>query len=151
MREINGTSREKDLGGNSESRIHEHRHRQFSSIAVIDDAALRRQWNRPLLLVFRLLDESSVAEDLQINQASTDQRAPENEHDPQEVGRELRARVDSEPAIDTLRLVILTLAVFASRRTYAFFDPGKVHRSLASPKMTKAKSVRSDKHGGLKR
>src|SRR5258708_3696511 len=63
-----------------ECRIHKDRHCEFFSSPVVNDAALGRKWNLALLLVFRLLNESAVMEDLQINQAAADGHAPEQEH-----------------------------------------------------------------------
>ena len=55
------------FGGHSECGIHEHRHCQLVTGAVINDAALGGKRNLALLLVFRLPDKAAVAKNLQIN------------------------------------------------------------------------------------
>src|SRR5690349_20061492 len=69
-----------DFSRNGKSRVDHDRHRKFVPVAVIDNAALGRKWDRALLLVSGLLDEFSVAEDLQIHKPAADGDAPE-EHD----------------------------------------------------------------------
>ena len=62
-----------------------HRHREFVAGAIVDDSSLGGQRNRALLLVSRLLDESSVAEDLQVDQTRADRDAPEKQDRAQKI------------------------------------------------------------------
>src|SRR5437764_2715355 len=74
-----------DLGRHRESRIHHHRHGEFTASAVVDDAPLGCKRNRALLLMPCLLYESSVAEDLQVDQTSADGDEPQKEYRPQQI------------------------------------------------------------------
>ena len=69
-----------DLRRHCESRIHHHRHGEFTAGAVVDDSALGRKRNRALLLMSRLLYEFSVAEDLQVDQTSADRDEPQKQY-----------------------------------------------------------------------
>jgi hypothetical protein len=73
------------FGRHGESRIDQHRHRQFVAGAVIDDAALGGERNLALLLVLGLLHKAAVAKNLQINQPAADGHAPQQEHRAQQI------------------------------------------------------------------
>jgi hypothetical protein len=47
---------------------------------VVDHSTFSGERNRALLLVFRLLDEATIAENLQVNQSPTNRQAPEQKH-----------------------------------------------------------------------
>src|SRR5579871_246886 len=74
-----------DLAGNCKGRIDHDRHCQFPSSPVVDDPAFGGYRDRALLLMSRLLDESSVAEDLQVDQAPADREAPKGQHGNEQV------------------------------------------------------------------
>ena len=54
-------------------------------MAVVDDAAPRRDFDGALLLVRRAGDEVAVIEDLKLNQAERDQTKPKNKERSEEV------------------------------------------------------------------
>src|SRR5208282_3368504 len=68
-----------------ERRVHLDRHRQFTPRAIVDDAALRRKIEAPLLLVLGAALEIDVAENLKINQPQTDRQQPEAQESRQDV------------------------------------------------------------------
>src|SRR5208283_4798726 len=68
-----------------ERRVHLDRHRQFTPRAIVDDAALRRKIEAPLLLVLGAALEIAVAENLKINQPQTDRQQPEAQESRQDV------------------------------------------------------------------
>ena len=82
-----------DLGRHRESRIHHHRHGEFTASAVVDDAPLGCKRNRALLLMSCLLYEFSVAEDLQVDQTSADGDEPQQEYRPQQIQPRVFAKI----------------------------------------------------------
>ncbi len=65
-----------DFAGHGKDRIDLHGHRQFLAVAVVDDAALRRDFHGALLLALRPLHPFAVVQHLQ------DDQPHDNEHSP---------------------------------------------------------------------
>src|SRR5580704_12008736 len=83
---------QRDRGGqvfhfrrHGESRIDEYRHCQLVSGAVVDHAALGRERNLALLLMFGLLHKAAVTENLQVNEPEGDRQAPEQKDSAEQV------------------------------------------------------------------
>ena len=66
-----------DLAGHGKDRIDLHGHRQFLAVAVVDDAALGRNFHGALLLTLRPLHPFAVVQHLQHGQPHDDDQAPD--------------------------------------------------------------------------
>src|SRR5207245_563890 len=65
-----------DLAGHSEYGIDRHAHCEFLTVAVVDHAAARRDFNGALLLARRLTYKVTVTIDLEVCETDADQQHP---------------------------------------------------------------------------